>query len=171
MKISERRNSMSSAMRTIQAALNKRFYEEPIKFRERTRTRISLSVAAVRYLCPCLLMLMLTSLALASSTLTFSPSEADFGTVVIGETAKLAVQVTNVSGGRVAITNISVEGFSSFSVASKCPAEIPAGASCPIEVSFHPVSGAGYHGKQTAVIVFYDGTTVLASLHANGQAF
>jgi hypothetical protein len=161
---------MSTATRTIQTALSMPCYREPVKLRAETKTCISPSTAGLRCVCACLLLLLLTPDSFAASGLTFSPDEAAFGTVVIGETKTLSVRATNVSGSAIAITNISVEGFSSFRATAKCPAEIPAGASCMVEVSFRPVSGAGYHGEQTAIIVFYDGTTVLASLHADGHA-
>ncbi|HEY6291453.1 MAG TPA: choice-of-anchor D domain-containing protein [Terriglobia bacterium] len=141
-----------------------------MKFRGGSKTGMLVTIAGVTYVCLCVLSVILPTNLLASSSLSFSPEEAAFGTVVIGETKNLGVQVTNVSGEAAAITSISIEGFSSFSVSNKCPAEIPAGASCTIVVSFHPVSGGGYHGEQTAILVFYDGTTVLASLHANGHA-
>jgi hypothetical protein len=138
--------------------------------RFRIKSCILLSSRCQRFVFLCVFFLMAEAMLLASSNLTFSPAEATFGTVVIGETKTIDVEVTNVSGKPITISGITITGFASFSVVSECPTQIPAGNSCTMRVSFHPVSGGGYHGEQRAVIIFYDGTAVLASLDADGHA-
>jgi Abnormal spindle-like microcephaly-assoc'd, ASPM-SPD-2-Hydin len=122
-------------------------------------------------LCLVLLFLLVSTSYGASDYLTFSPTSADFGSVVINETKTLEIQMNNVSGKTIQLTSIAVSvDPTEFSETNDCPEEILAGASCTLSVSFHPKSGGGYHGVKKAIFEFYQGTSEIAYLDANGQA-
>lgn len=74
-----------------------------------------------------------------SSPLTFTPGALDFGSVPVGTPSRLPVQVTNT--GTTPITFTGISATTDYSPAGTCPApggQLPAGASCTIQVTFTP---------------------------------
>lgn len=70
------------------------------------------------------------------STLNFSPTSLDFGTVAVGTTSTLPVQVTN-SGSTPATFN-SITATGDYTVNAGCPATLAARTSCTLQVTFKP---------------------------------
>ena len=72
-----------------------------------------------------------------------SPGSLSFGNQVMNTTSVAqAVTLTNNSGGPLTIAGIAASG--DYSAFDNCPATLPAGQSCTIEVSFTPtVFGTG----------------------------
>ena len=102
---------------------------------------------------------------------TFDPSSVSLAAVIGTETATQAVLVTNVSGKAIQISSITIElDSSAFSETDNCHAEIPAGASCTMTVSFHPTSFGGRDHIQKAIFIFNVAGTEVAYVDAQGQA-
>ncbi len=79
----------------------------------------------------------------AASPLVFVPASLDFGSVLVGASSTLHVQITNTSAA--AITFNSLAGFGDYTVAGSCPGSggtLAANTSCTAEVIFRP-SGPG----------------------------
>jgi hypothetical protein len=81
--------------------------------------------------------LSLVSIA-SAPPLTLSPLALDFDGVLIGASAKLAVQVTNASASPVSFTSISASG--DYSTSTTCTGTLAANASCTIQVAFTPTA-------------------------------
>ncbi len=76
-----------------------------------------------------------------AAPLTLAPSALDFGSVNVGTSSRLAVQVSNTSAAPVTFTGISASG--DYSAAGSCPAPgmaLAAGASCTVQVTFAPAA-------------------------------
>ena len=74
-----------------------------------------------------------------ASPLTLSPAALDFGSVAVGSTSRLAVQVTNSGAAPVTLTGISASG--DYSAGGSCPAaggQLAASSSCAVQVTFAP---------------------------------
>ena len=73
------------------------------------------------------------------AVLVLSPTSLDFGTVLLGATSRLPVQVTNTSSTPVTMFSISANG--DYSTAGSCPAPggvLAANTSCTVQVTFAP---------------------------------
>jgi hypothetical protein len=105
------------------------------------------------------------------SDFAFNPSSVNLVAVIGTETANQVVQVTNVSGKAIKISSITIElNSTAFSETDNCHAEIAAGASCAMAVSFHPTNGGGRDHIQKAILIFNVAGTEAAYLDAQGQA-
>jgi hypothetical protein len=74
-------------------------------------------------------------------SLTLSPASLNFGSVLVGASATMSVQIANAGAGATTISGVSATG--DYSVANgTCPAAggtLAAGASCTVQVSFLPL--------------------------------
>ena len=78
-----------------------------------------------------------------ASPLTFAPTSLNFGPVIVGNSSRLGVQVTNTSNAPVTFTSVTALG--DYAAAGNCPAsagQLAAGASCTVQVTLTP-SGTG----------------------------
>jgi alpha-tubulin suppressor-like RCC1 family protein len=93
------------------------------------------------------------SLALTSDpVITPSPTSVDFGAQTINTTSSShTVTLTNTGGGPLTITGITTNG-SDFGQTSNCPALLPAGANCAINITFTPLA----LGKRVGTLVITD---------------
>ncbi len=77
--------------------------------------------------------------AATPSTLVLSPPSLDFGTVLVGNSATLPVQITNASPTPAVFNSITTTG--SYTSANNCPsagAQLAPSASCTVQVTFTP---------------------------------
>ena len=73
------------------------------------------------------------------AVLALSPTSLDFGTVLLGASSRLPVQLTNTSSSPVTVFSISANG--DYSAAGSCPAPggvLAANTSCTVQVTFAP---------------------------------
>jgi hypothetical protein len=85
------------------------------------------------------------------STLVLSPVSLDFGQVLVGTSATLAIQVTNGSPAVATFSGITASG--DYTVSNNCPAagaQLASGASCTLHVTFTP-SQAGTRTGTAAI--------------------
>ncbi len=84
----------------------------------------------------------------------FSPTKLAFGTVTVHSSKTLPVQLTNSGETPLDISNISIGGADAgdFSQTNNCAAEVPAGTSCTISVTFTPAE----KGSRSATLVITD---------------
>ncbi len=76
-----------------------------------------------------------------ASPLVFTPSTLDFGSVIVGSSSRLPVQITNTSAAPITFAGISATG--DYAAAGTCPAagaQLAAGASCTVQVTFSPIA-------------------------------
>jgi len=89
------------------------------------------------------------------TVITFSPTQLSFGSVKVGtKSSPQNVTVTNMGGGAVSVTSITIAGSESadFLQANTCGTHIPAGASCTISVTFAPQ----FTGNRHATLEIFD---------------
>jgi hypothetical protein len=134
-----------------------------------------LSIAVQTAVGLCLFVIMAPTNSFASGTggsyFTFSPDSVNLEAVIGTETDTQDVEITNVSGKAIEISGITIEIDSSeFSETNNCPAEILAGQSCAMKVSFRPESGGGRDDIKKAIIVFEVANTEVAYLDVQGHA-
>jgi hypothetical protein len=82
-----------------------------------------------------------------SSSLVFSPDSLAFGSIPVGTTATLPVQVTN--AGSTAITFTSITAGTNFNATGNCPtggATLAPAASCTESITFQPTSAGAVSG-------------------------
>ncbi|WP_432991303.1 choice-of-anchor D domain-containing protein [Dactylosporangium sp. CA-233914] len=100
------------------------------------------------------------------SSINISPSAVGFGSVVTGSTsAAQAVTVTNSGTGAAPVGTISVTG--DFAQTNTCGTSIAAGASCTVQVTFHPTAAGTRTGTLT---VTASGITNTVPLSGTGVA-
>jgi hypothetical protein len=82
----------------------------------------------------------------------FQPSSLSFGTVAVNASKTIPVQLTNVGGTDLDVTNVTITGSNStgFSTSNPCPASLAPTASCTIDVTFAPLA-KGARGGSLAV--------------------
>ena len=76
------------------------------------------------------------------SILTLSPAALDFGTLLLGNTGTLPLQITNTSSNIVTFNGVSATGDYAASIGS-CPspgATLPVASSCTLQISFTPTA-------------------------------
>ena len=76
-----------------------------------------------------------------AAPLTLTPNALDFGSVIVGSTSRLALQVTNSGTAPITFTGVSASG--DYSAGGTCPApggQLAAGASCTVQVTFAPTA-------------------------------
>ena len=86
-----------------------------------------------------------------ASPLSISASALDFGSVGVGSTSSLPLQVTNLSGSAITFSGIATQG--DYSVSGSCPSAggvLAAHAGCSLNVSFSPSSV----GVRTGTLTF-----------------
>ncbi len=79
--------------------------------------------------------------------LTLSPASLNFGSVVVGSSATLPVQVTNTTAAPVTFSSISASG--DFTAGGSCPApgsNLAANSSCTVQVTFTPIAAGTRSG-------------------------
>ncbi len=81
------------------------------------------------------------------SPLTLAPSSLDFGSVTVGASAVLQVQVTNTTASPITFISIATSG--DYSASGNCPAAgsaLAANTSCTVQVAFSPVAAGARTG-------------------------
>jgi hypothetical protein len=97
-----------------------------------------------------------------------SPNALAFGNVLRHtSSAPLTVTITNSAATELPITSVSVTGSNAgqFSQTNYCPAELPAGASCTVDVVFAPV---WRDSKTSNLTIKAGGATYVVGLFGNG---
>jgi hypothetical protein len=108
----------------------------------------------------------------SSPTAAFSPAGLTFTSEYVGmKSATQMIQLVNNGTASLDITNISIGGADSgdFAETNNCPASLPAGSSCTIDVTFTPSAA----GERTATIIATDnasGSPQAANLSGMGLA-
>jgi hypothetical protein len=93
----------------------------------------------------------------SSSTLSVAPASLSFGTVLVGASSSLTVQLTNNSSTPASIGSLSTTGDYTASLGS-CPsasATLPAGATCSLQVTFAPTQS----GTRTGTLAIANSVT------------
>ncbi len=84
-----------------------------------------------------------------ASSLTLQPTSLNFGTVLLGTTTSLPLQLTNSSSSPVTFTGITAAG--DYAVSGSCPTTLAPNASCPELVSFTPTTNGARPGTLSIV--------------------
>ncbi len=85
-------------------------------------------------------------------TLVLSPTALDFGSVLVGSSATLSIQVTNGSPTPATFTGISTTG--DYAVTGNCPAagaQLASGASCTLQIAFTPTVAGTRNGTLSII--------------------
>lgn len=97
--------------------------------------------------------------AATPASLSFSPASLDFGSVLVGSTSTLPIQVTNTSATPAIFHGITATG--DYAVTGDCPASggsLAASTSCTLEAAFTPTQA----GTRTGVIAVTSSLSTLA---------
>lgn len=88
----------------------------------------------------------------AASAITLTPSSLTFGSVNVGKSNSSSLTVQNISASPVTFSSIGITpaGTQSYSETNNCPATIPAGASCAVNVVFAPI-GTGVKSSDVSI--------------------
>ena len=81
------------------------------------------------------------------SVLQISPSSLDFGTVLLGSSSALSLQLTNTSAAPITFTGISAT--SGYTTGGSCPTpgnSLPAQTSCSVQITFSPTQNGAEPG-------------------------
>jgi len=100
---------------------------------------------------------------------TVSPTSLKFGSVAVGTTHVLNATLTNKGAEAFAVSSISPTGSNAtyYSQTNNCPANLAAGASCTIEVSFNPTV-AGSKSAKLSIATSASSTPLSVSLSGTG---
>jgi len=100
---------------------------------------------------------------------TVSPTSLKFGSVAVGTTHVLNATLTNKGAEAFAVSSISPTGSNAtyYSQTNNCPANLAAGASCTIEVSFNPTV-AGSKSAKLSIATSATSTPLSLSLSGTG---
>ncbi len=109
-----------------------------------------------------------TGVAVAAASLAASPTSLAFGSVTVGSTsAAQTVTITN-TGGQAA-SGVTVGSSSArFAAASACGAQIAAGASCTVSVSYAPNAAGTDSGNLT--VTYSGGAPIAVAMTGTGTA-
>jgi len=94
-----------------------------------------------------------------------SPSPVTFNNgYTIGDNPRQAVTVTNTSAASAGITAIALGGDPSLTQRNNCPANLAAGATCTITVTFQPVA----YGAFTSTLTLTESNGALDTVSVTG---
>jgi hypothetical protein len=79
--------------------------------------------------------------------LAVSPTQHAFGAVAIGGQALASLSLSNLGDRPLNIASIARQGGAAFKQTNDCPASLPSGASCAVEVSFSPKTAGAKLGR------------------------
>jgi hypothetical protein len=114
------------------------------------------------------------------STLVLSPVALDFGSILVGDSATLSVQVTNGSAAAATFTGITISGDYAIT-GNTCPpagSQLPPAASCTMQITFTPAQTGTRTGTisiassltQSPLIIALTGTGAQSHLQATPTA-